>query len=436
MSNRATDRNWTIIAGLTALQLVLVTGACDILDVDLPGRVEEETLNNPKQASLLVNSAIADFECAFNNFTFGASAQSDETWHTSGGQVNREWGLRIINNNQQNFAFAACEDFGFGQYTVQQTARKMGEMAVSRLEEWTDEEVPGNRQKLLATAEAYTGYDYVMLGEPYCSMAIEGGPEISPAQVLQQAEEHFSRAIDVGQQAGASEIVNLARVGRARVRLDLGDFEGAVDDAEEVPVGYVRYATRSSNTQRRWNKGAWQYLRSEEFTIPPDMRNLDWKGVEDPRTAVEFNRGLEAYQNVHTGENIEHWFAKKHENLDSNIELATWEEAQLIIAEAAAHTGNESRAVDIINTLHDRAGLPPFDPSSDQVEGPTNNNVLNMVLEERKRELFMEGGHRLNDMLRYDIPFFLGISHLGREYGTTTCWPLPDVERRGNPNID
>lgn len=53
--------------------------ACDgILDVDLPGVVDESELDDPALAALLVNSVIADFECAYTNYTGASSAQSDE----------------------------------------------------------------------------------------------------------------------------------------------------------------------------------------------------------------------------------------------------------------------------------------------------------------------------------------------------------------------
>ena len=70
------------------------------------------------------------------------------------------------------------------------------------------------------------------------------------------------------------------------------------------------------------------------------------------------------------------------------------------------------------------------------------------MIEERRRELFLEGGHRLNDHLRfrgtpYNIPFKgeagsfdpNGVDRTGLPYGTTTCFPLPIVERVTNPNI-
>ena len=62
--------------------------------------------------------------------------------------------------------------------------------------------------------------------------------------------------------------------------------------------------------------------------------------------------------------------------------------------------------------------------------------------------LFPEGGHRLNDHLRfrgtpYNVPFKgeagsfdpNGVDRTGLPYGSTTCFPLPIVERVTNPNI-
>jgi hypothetical protein len=66
--------------------------------------------------------------------------------------------------------------------------------------------------------------------------------------------------------------------------------------------------------------------------------------------------------------------------------------------------------------------LPPY-------TGPTDAaSITALVLEERNREFFMEGGHRLNDLLRYSIPWKVGNDQNGAPYGPTTCMPLPETE--------
>ncbi|MGH7475239.1 MAG: hypothetical protein ACRELD_03035 [Longimicrobiales bacterium] len=234
-----------------------LTGCENLLEVDLPGVVEAGRLDDPEMASLLVNSAIADFECAYNNYTFGASAYSDETWHSGGDQVGREWGMRVINADHQNFAQGRCEDKSFGQYTVIQTARVAAEDAIRRITAFPDADVP-NKSLLIATSHAYAGYSYVMLGELFCEMVVDGGPLMTPDEVLRKAEEHFTSAIDVAGSVGNLEIVHMARVGRARVRLHLGDGSGAVSDAQVVPEGFVKVATRGDDHPRRYNKGYWE----------------------------------------------------------------------------------------------------------------------------------------------------------------------------------
>jgi hypothetical protein len=81
---------------------------------------------------------------------------------------------------------------------------------------------------------------------------------------------------------------------------------------------------------------------------------------------------------------------------------------------------------------------------------PTQADVIEHVIEERRREFFSEGAHRLRDHLRwretpYAIPFLgePGSIHPDgrlldpdtgaplREYENTTCFPVPTVEGIG-----
>jgi hypothetical protein len=393
-----------------------LTACGDLLDVELPGVVDARLLDNAKLAPLLVTSAIADFECAYNNYTFGSSAMSDEWWHTSGGQIEREWGGRLINADHDNYVSGRCEDFGFGVYTTIHTARFQAEDALSRITNFPDAEVP-DKQNMLATLSAYAGYTYVMLGEQFCEMAIDGGSLMEPDEVLALAEERFTRAISLAQAAGNNNILNMARVGLARTRRARGNLQGAREVAALVPEGFRVFASRDDLPPRRWNKGFDRNTRESGYTVAPAYRNLTWKGVPDPRVKLQSKGVIAAY-------GIEWWVQTKYPSLGADIPLATWEEAQLIIAEAA---GGQV-AVDIINKLHARAGLPAYDPATD-------GDIQQQIILERAREFFLEGGHRYNDMLRYELPMKSGVDHLGREYGATTCWPLPTLERLGNPNI-
>jgi hypothetical protein len=124
--------------------------------------------------------------------------------------------------------------------------------------------------------------------------------------------------------------------------------------------------------------------------------------------------------------------------------IASYKEARLFIAEASAQMDDLATARQLINQMHTEAGIPAYDPAA------TDNQtaIIAQVIEERRPELFTDGGHRLNDHLRFRgtawaIPFKgepgsifpNGVAATGLPYGNTTCFPLPTVEIIGNPNI-
>jgi hypothetical protein len=111
------------------------------------------------------------------------------------------------------------------------------------------------------------------------------------------------------------------------------------------------------------------------------------------------------------------WIQKKYTALDSPLPLATWDEAQLILAEA-----DPASAVTAINAVRTKYNLPAY----------VGTGTLADIQEERRRTLFLDG-HRIGDMLRYGIPFATGKNQKGVPYGTLTCLPLPSSETSGRP---
>jgi hypothetical protein len=425
---------------LAALPVILTVSACavdDLLEVDVPGRVPEEALNDPALAQTLVNSVIADLECAWTNYTGGAAVHSDEFLAASGNLLNKQWASRQITASNANFATGGCG--GYGSFTPLHTARFQAEDVFERLATFDDAAVP-NRTRLQATARAYGAYALLALGEGYCEMTIDGGPLMQPDEVLALAELRFTEALDLATQANVPDILNMALVGRARTRLDLEDFAGASADAALVPDGFLKDATRDGSSNRRWNIHH-ELVNSQtglkHASVADNYREVTFKGVADPRVQVSTNGEL-SFDFVTI-----HYFHDKTAGRETPVPIASYEEAQLIIAEAAARTGDLAAARAILNELHAAAGLPPYETS----DIPAQDDVIRAVIEERRRELFVEGAWRLNDMLRFrgtpfEIPFKGepgsihpdGVDQTGQVYGTTTCWPLPDAERFGNPN--
>ena len=406
-------------AGLQLLALLAAAGlaggltACDsLLEVKLPGDVTEDALDDPALADILVNSVIADFECAYNNYTFGSAAHSDEMWQSSGNLVHRNWGQRKITNDFANYVTGTCGAWGYGLWTTMHTARFQSEDVFERISGFEGVE---EKDLKLATAATYGAFMYTYFGEAFCEVTIDGGAPMAPQAVLTLAQEKFESALQLAQSSGDATMINAARVGLARVRLDRGDHQGARQAAEPVPEGFLLNATRGSDFSYRENKGRTLYVEERHHSVAPGFRDLEWKGVPDPRVHVT-DQGRFGLDGV-----TELWASDKWPSRDTPIPIAKWAEARLIVAESAANTGDEATAVAIINDLHARAGLPGYDPATD---GPLSDHII----QERSRELFQEGGHRLNDMLRFGLPFFEGTDHVGGTYGNTTCFPLPLVE--------
>jgi hypothetical protein len=406
----------------TAVALVLALGsaACNVLDealeVDTPSQVPAETLDDPALAHLLVSGLIADFDCALGAFVVTGGLLGDEL-HDATFTANR-WPVpsRQVQASDSRYSTFGCTTLGV--YTPISTARWSADNALTQLEAWSDAEVVDRQQKL-ATAAAYAGYSHILLAEMFCTAAVDLGPELSPADIFERAETRFTRAIEAAQAAGDEEILNMARVGRARTRLALGNTAGAAEDAQAVPAGFERVATASEVSDRRRNRVA-QETRLNTVSVKEPYRDLTVDGQPDARvTVLDLERkGPDAQTDL--------WQQQKYTSDGQSLPVATWREAQLIIAEAQ---GGQA-AVDAINVLRDFHGLPAY-------AGGSEAEIATQVREERRRELFLEG-HRLWDIRRFDLPLFPETGtpfSKGGQYQSARCLPLPDVERASNPNL-
>lgn len=415
---------------LTILGLLLTTtlGACgDVtsLKQDAPSRVLAGDLLNPQNAALLVDGAVGDFECALGHYIVAGGLITDELLDAQLGQAGWEYDRRTLFPAAQLYLPAyGCTNTQFmGVYTPLSVARFQADQAVRLLDGWTDEQV-ASRTDLIATASAYAGYSLVLLAEGMCSAAIDLGPEMSRAQLAAEAQKRFDRAISEGTKSGNAAIVTMTHLGRARALLDQGKLPEAATDAALVPDGFVFDATYNATPARRENRVYTQLWRDNFASVDPTFRNLTWAGQPDPRVTV-----VDAGANGHD-RSTRIFRTTKYPAITTPIPIARSAEARLIEAEAAVAAGNTQRAVDIVNALHEAAGIAPY-------AGGTAAEVKAQVLEERRRELYLEG-QRIGDVIRNNValqPAAGAPFPKGGLYGTQVCLPLPDVERNNNPNI-
>jgi hypothetical protein len=436
---------------LASLAAAVSLAAChNLLEVQYPGRIPVEQLNNPTLASILADGVVGDLECAYNNYFSGASAHSDE-WETAndnGTLANA--GERNITANNDDYATSACEASSlntagdFGLQVPMHTARFQSEDVFNRLQAWTDAEV-ANRAALQAKVRAYGAFAYTFFGETYCQFSKDGDAPGPPSVASNIAVSEFTEAIQLANTAiGAgqtsltdvslTDIINMSNVGIARANMDLKKWPEAAAAAALVPVGFEVFADRGTENDRRWNKMYYLFTNLGAYTLacalrPPhaSLGALDapcgsTPNLSDPRLLVR-DAGKGAFN-----PEIRLWIQTKYTALGDHVRLASYKEAQLILAEAQAQQGQVSQAQTTINNYRAGYGLPAL-TFADQ------NDAITKILFERQMELSFEGGHRLNDLLRYNIVWkATGTANpfTNRPYGTTTCWPTPTKEINGH----
>ena len=400
-------------AAIAIASLQLAQACKGVLDVSLPGKVPESALNSPTLALTVVNGAQADFECAFSEYVHDTGLWSNELLNSSANGEVVGWGARLssYDNGILPCQSAAATLGNYAVYVPLQTARFQAENALTKLNGFTDAQV-ANRPKLIATAAIYAGFTYTLLGEAYCQMATGDGPLITPAATLTIAEARFTTALTAATTANDANLLNAAHIGRARVRLDLKNYAGAAADAKLVtPSSYVFNATYATQPVRRLNTVVAAGTINAHESVAPEYRGLTVGGVADTRVPViKDPTRLNGQDGV-----TPLWIQKKYTALDSPLPIATWDEAQLILAEA-----EPASAVTAINAIRTKYNLPAY----------TGTGSLADIQEERRRTLFLDG-HRLGDMLRYNIPFATGVNQKGVRYGDLTCLPLPSSETNG-----
>lgn len=383
-----------------------------VLDVEFPGQIPTEQIEDPTLAPVLVRSVIGDFECAYSNYMSGSSVHSDE-YETSNSNVPLAyWGERTITADENDYAIGTCEG-NFGMNLTLHTARFQSEEVAKKLSAWTDQQVPG-RASLLAQAKIYGAYTYLLMGEGFCQVAFDGGPAEPPTAALTLAETRFTEGLALAQQAGNADMLDLGRVGMARVKMDLKKWGEAVTFASQVTAGYTKNVGRGIESSRRWNK-LWRLAeQTGAYTVATAYRTMN-----DPRVLVA-DAGRGAFNSE-----VRLWITTKYTSLSSPMRLASRIEADLIRAEALAQQNQVVEAMAIVNTRRAAVGLTPL-------VAATQAEAITHIIDERRKELSFEGGHRLNDLLRYNIVWKTGTNPFtNRAYGATRCWPHPTRETSG-----
>lgn len=421
---------------LMTLGLIVGVSACDT-DVVNPGPIESTLLNSPDAQAALTNGAGRALAEALNWIAYTSSAVAREV-HPSGST-----GSFGITPKQQEGELADDE---VGAHW--ENAHRARFMAAEGLERILALDPADQDQETLAQLYLWAGYTSRLLGETMCNAVIDGG-------AAQDSDVHLQTALDYFDQAealGTGDVATAAVAGRASVNAYLGNWGAAVTDAQAVPEGFsysIPYFDLGDDSQANRIYVAGKALpykaHSQIFTWIAEYNPADTEGVADTDPRVSW---------MVSGENgdaatsccgiIEWWPQTKYTDDDSAIELSSYEEMQLILAENELVTNSDpDAAVDIINDLRAAAGV-----NDDLDAGGDEDTAWGFLMREHAIEQWLEA-RRLPAMRRWndaglDLESLLqplervgdGDPSTGSHLRTRDfCFPISEGEVNTNPNI-
>lgn len=356
--------------GAVALLVLLGVGCEGFLDVDHPGTLTQEDLDGPDGIRVMVSGAYSGLQAGLDDLVLYGGAFTDELDH-----VGRRGLLRFFD------ARAIPEGHGalLTAYAELSSARLLADLVIERTA--GDPEGAG---ALRAEALLYAAFARALLADAFCLVTIDEGPPRTPDEVYQESEGLFGQAIEAAGETAAPDLMAAARVGRARVRLHLGDRAGAAADAETVPEDFVMALDYTSHSPREENVVHLWTIVLQEVSVGERFRNV--AGVaqcsSDPDREVESC----PFPTPAVGADGETplYVPLQYPDEGSDIPLASGVEAALIAREARGEDVREERAV----------------------------------------RLFLQG-RRLPDGRRYG---------LWRAEDGQRCFPLPAREKQANPN--
>lgn len=400
--------SWIVFIALLTLPVTISLTSCD-LSVEAFDLIEDADLDKIEAIPALVAGAAGDYVFATINpgggGLFNASALlSDEMVHVGTFEA-----LRGLSNGFSRDDWVEVQ----GWWSSASRARWVAENGIIRIKELVDN--PDNNP-YLARMMMFAGHANRLMGDNFGHAVIDGGPLQHRRVFYERAETYFTDAIEVATNANRPDIARSALGGRAHVRMNLGDWEGAVSDASEIPTEFVYEAIYSSNSSREYNQYYWwAHDRPEngiwgtpfaEWGLQVDAGGSPVEGATgDPRVPYEITGDL-------GGDGTRpFWRQKKFTSRDDNIPMVKGTEMRLVEAEAALvlHQDVES-AIGKINEVREyynnsRGYNLPL------VSANTLDEAWELLMKERGIELWLEG-KRLGDLRRWKeagrpVPFLV-----------------------------
>ncbi len=455
---RRAGRAERIVRCLLAGSVVAFVAGCDldsVLEVSTPDLVPGDVASRTDNLESLRNGVLFEFARAFTGPSGSNAAPgiiglsgifTDEQWYSSTFVDMQEIDRRAI--SRENGSLTTV--FGYAHRARNWADVTAERFAASELANSTDHALVVN----------LGGYAHLFLSDNFCSgvplsrTSIEGALEFGPArtttEIVELAFARFTEGAGIAQSANSRAQLDLARVGQARALVALGRLTEAATIAAMVTPGFV-YSVEYSESASGQSNGIWAQINSsrrasiasEEGTTNTGLRYFNPGGTDaasmtiDPRVPV-------LSRDVGSGTSIPVFRPGRTGTRGASVPLASFVEAQLIIAESLLANGTSDAYLAVLNDLRSNVAahliafgmamggsvtLPPL------VDPGTPAERVRQLFDERAFWLHLTG-QRLADLRRmirlYGFAegevFPTGVSVRNVPYGADVNFPIPFVE--------
>ena len=408
-------KGWRGILGATVFGVLL--SGCDLFEVVNPGPIIDSALNEESAGKTVLIGVAADVEVAVDAMAWlGGPASTDldadatQPWLQDAGE-----GRLTVTNAESS-------------WNPMQLARWGAAAGISRL---TETQTDAATNQYLTAAYMWAGWANRVLGDNVC-IAVFGGEDTDgdgnadPGRV-ETADMHYTRALERfetarsrAQGGGHDSIAVASTAGMAQANLMLGNYSAAASLAAQIPDDFQWVAYRSDNSGREWNS-VWQFTHENQKQITVWSMYNDSIGPDtDPRVPWRD-------MNQTSGGGVKPFYRQlKYTDRAADYPMAKGHEMRLIEAEVMLRAGDRQGAIDKINYVRNRVGVPP-------VTASTDSEAWLALDRERNFELWLES-RRLKDNARFAAenlsPWAVAFMQ-----GRHSCFPPSLAECSANPNV-
>jgi hypothetical protein len=442
ITNRSFRSRFAVLAVAAGLPL----SACDILDVNNPNNLTEESIGSPTAASAVVNGAVAQNARGISTQWLGYLIATDEiVWIGS----RDAWGQL-----DQGFVSNPANEFTDAAFPQVAQARWVADLAVKTLDAHVENEPTTAMKTDQARAYLQAGIIYTVIGETQEDFAFsdkqEAAAAVGPAQmsqVLDQAIAYLDQAVSFAQALSDSDLIDRSLAMRARAKHSRAQWDkikptpntgdplvnaaGAVADATAALARVAddwRYqmefssSTLSNTMASEINSRGEQQFDTTSVVSVNSSAPKAILGVKlmDPIDDIPDPRILTFLEEWKGGTDI-----SVAGPIYSPLTLVSGRHLRLILAEDALVKGNMTDFATQINAVRSLDGLTDW---SGQIP------AIDILQHERRTALFVTGV-RLLDMYRFGIVdplWHAGSDVVGRP---GSLLPITCIEKNSNPEI-